>query len=252
MGGGENEKRKDIYRDCAALCICRYFDFLAAMGADASAVAAGSARAAGLRADRAGADGADGVLGEPALTGLRLQLGADFLLMAAALYYLGGAAALCAMLAASAAHELGHLAALELAGARVMRLRLGAGGGVLDYALDATAAAETLVLLAGPLAGALFGLLCLERGTDFYEFTGLAALLSTAFNLLPALPLDGGRLLELLLGSRLSAAATRVLMMVAGLISALMLIALGLRLRLLVLSAAGIYLGLLVIFPSLR
>ncbi len=186
------------------------------------------------------------------MTELRLQPGADFALLAAALYFLGGLSALCALLAAAAVHELGHLAAMELAGARPQRLRLGMGGGVLDYAMVPSAAGEALILAAGPLAGLLFGLLCLRMEDDFFHYTGLAALLATGFNLLPALPLDGGRLLELLLERFLSERQRRSVMLLCGCLSAVVLFLLGLRLRLIVLLAAGIWLGLLVNFPSLR
>lgn len=186
------------------------------------------------------------------MTELRLQPGADFALMAAALYFLGGMSALCALMAAAAVHELGHLAAMELVGAKPQKLRLGMGGGVLDYAMAPSAAGEALILTAGPLAGLLFGLLCLSVRDDFFHYTGLAALLATGFNLLPALPLDGGRLLELLLSRFMSRKQVRGAMLLIGSLSALFLFLLGLRLKLIVLSAAGIWLGLLVNFPSLR
>lgn len=187
------------------------------------------------------------------MSDLRLQVGADFALMAAALYFLGGLGALCAVMAASAVHELGHLLALELVGARPMRLRLGAGGAVLDYALEPTPGREALVLALGPAAGLLFGLLCLSLGNGaFFRCTGFAALLSTAFNLLPALPLDGGRLAELALGRFLPGQRVRRWMLLLGNLAALLLLALGLRLKLIVLAAVGIWLGLLVNFPGLR
>lgn len=183
---------------------------------------------------------------------LRLQVGPDFVLMAAALYFFGGTEALCAVLAASAVHELGHLTAMELCGAKTVKLRLGAGGAVLDYAMAGSPWREGILLAAGPLAGALFGGLCLLTGEEFFRFAGAAALLSTGFNLLPALPLDGGRLWRLVLCSAVGQRRGERVLMLLGCLSALLLFGLGLRWRTIVLCAAGIWLGLLVIFPSMR
>lgn len=186
------------------------------------------------------------------MTELRLQPGADFALLAAGLYFLGGMSALCALLAAAAVHELGHLTAMELVGAKPQRLRLGMGGGVLDYVMAPSAVGEALILAAGPLAGLLFGLVCLRFPEPFFHYTGLAALLATGFNLLPALPLDGGRLAELLLMKFLTEKQAGRVMLLVGSLSALFLFLLGLQLRMIVISAAGIWLGLLVNFPSMR
>lgn len=172
--------------------------------------------------------------------------------MAAALFFLGGGAALCAMLAASAVHELGHLAAMDLAGGRVRRLRLTGAGAVLEYSGDMSPGQQALVLAAGPLAGLCMGLLCLAGDSEFYRLTGQAALLASGFNLLPALPLDGGRLLELGLGHVLDERRLERWMRLSGSLCAGLLIAGGLWSRLIVLSAAGIWLGVLVNFPGLR
>ncbi len=129
--------------------------------------------------------------------GIRISSGA--VLAAAAVYYLLDAESIFAMLAAAAAHELGHLLALQLLGLRVRRIRLEAKGFCMDYCGYTGALGHALAAAAGPMAGFLYAYaaslagnrlelpwLCLSSGVS---------LLLSLFNLIPALPLDGGRIL---------------------------------------------------------
>lgn len=100
-------------------------------------------------------------------------------------------AALAALL-----HELGHLAALRLAGVDVKGISLTAFGAeiqvdtrYLSYPRD------ILCTLAGPLVNIALGLI-LARTSEDYLFAG-ANLLQGGFNLLPISGLDGARALHL-------------------------------------------------------
>ncbi len=92
--------------------------------------------------------------------------------------------------AAALIHELGHLLALWVAGERVRMLELGAFGARIETG-PLEPETELVCALAGPLAGAL---VCL--GWRLWPEAALAAAIQTAFNLLPLLPLDGGRALN--------------------------------------------------------
>ena len=133
------------------------------------------------------------------MDGLALTVSPGFLLLAAALYFAGGMGALAAFLAAALAHELGHLAAMFLAGAAVRGIRVTACGPVIDYGGDLTRREEMGIVAAGPLAGLFFAVLCFITDIPFLIYTGAIALLATMFNLLPVLPLDGGRLVFMLI-----------------------------------------------------
>ena len=100
----------------------------------------------------------------------------------------------CARLAlAVAVHELGHVAALVLCGAEIYGLRMEGCGLALRCAPPEGAARMIAAALAGPAAGA--GLFCILRGLGYPEGADLS-LLYACVNLLPGLPLDGGRALQ--------------------------------------------------------
>ena len=65
---------------------------------------------------------------------------------------------------------------------------------MLEYAGALTAREEMGIVAAGPLAGLLFAALCFLTDVPFLLYTGAVALLAALFNLLPAMPMDGGRL----------------------------------------------------------
>lgn len=123
----------------------------------------------------------------------------------AALFYpllllCAGERELYALLAAVVFHESGHLLALFLLGSRVRGISLGVSGLSLDAALPPSPAAEAVCALAGPAAGLLWaGAAAHIGGAGLLCAAGLSALLSL-YNLLPCLPLDGGRALLALTG----------------------------------------------------
>lgn len=129
--------------------------------------------------------------------------------------FLLDAEALSALLAAVLAHELGHVCALAASGMRIRGVSLAATGPVIRCDLPQTGFSAAAVSLAGPVFGAL-AWLALRR--CFPLAAEMSAVL-TAVNLLPVLPLDGGRALAALLGSgRLAArvlAAMRIVTLAA-------------------------------------
>lgn len=127
-----------------------------------------------------------------------------FVLMMAASVLIGHFVELLVLFGVVVVHELGHAAAARWFGWRVLEIRLLPFGGVAvaEPADGADSAQEIIVALAGPLQNAgMIGLAFFFRQagwwaddwTDFFVHVNATIAL---FNLLPAEPLDGGRLLS--------------------------------------------------------
>lgn len=134
----------------------------------------------------------------------------------------------CARLALTVTvHELGHVAALILCGAQVCGLRMEGCGLVLRCTPTEGALRTVTAALAGPAAGA--GLFCILRGLGYIACAELSLLFSCV-NLLPVLPLDGGRALEAVVAALAGARAAERTLDVLGLVLPVMLMVLGLAL----------------------
>jgi Zn-dependent protease len=110
-------------------------------------------------------------------------------------------------------HELGHYMGMRIFGYRNVRMFFIPlfGAAVSGQKTDAKSYQEAIVTLLGPMPGLfvaaiLFGLACVPGiDHDFRRYLIWASLLFgmiNGFNLLPIFPLDGGRLLNLILFSR--------------------------------------------------
>lgn len=124
----------------------------------------------------------------------RLAVTPGFWLLLAAVWLLDRAILLPALLAA-VCHELGHCVVLRALGGRIKALRLSALGVELVPASALPYALELPTALAGPCVSLLCAALAARLGR--FLFAGLSLALGL-FNLLPILPLDGGRALECL------------------------------------------------------
>ncbi|RIH88161.1 putative zinc metalloprotease Rip3 [Meiothermus luteus] len=132
---------------------------------------------------------------------------APWLLEGATPYLLGLLAAVGLFLSVLL-HELGHAMAAQAYGVRTREITLWLLGGVAQLeAIPRARGAEAVIAIAGPIVSFLLsGLSALSRGLvegavgqfllGYLAFINLSLAL---FNLLPALPLDGGRILRSLL-----------------------------------------------------
>ena len=124
----------------------------------------------------------------------RRNLGLSILavLLTACLYARGGPRLLPVIALPVLVHELSHAAALLLLGQRVTGISFDARGLCIGYDGTCSPLGHILAALAGPLGGALYALVGLTD-VPWLKQSACLSLLLTAFNLLPLMPLDGGR-----------------------------------------------------------
>lgn len=130
-------------------------------------------------------------------------------------YWTAGLLAAIVFLASLLGHELAHSVVAQRMGVRVDGITLWLFGGVSRLSGDANSArAETLITVVGPLTSLVLGGLFLLAGAGLagagasklvvatVNWVGTINLTLGIFNLLPAFPLDGGRILRALLWAR--------------------------------------------------
>jgi Zn-dependent protease len=133
----------------------------------------------------------------------------DSVLVAPGLEYLIAFTFAVVLLLSVFVHELAHAAAAAITGTPARHIVLDLWGGHTAFSQESTGPwRSVLVSVVGPLSNVVIALLAelAENGADprsvprlLLRATALSNLLVAGFNALPALPLDGGRVLEALL-----------------------------------------------------
>ncbi len=146
--------------------------------------------------------------------GIPLRMHFAFPVLMAVAAWLGQAGTLLVSLVALTVHEAAHALAARAVGQRFESIEVMPFGGVaqMDTSLSLRPGQEAVIALAGPVASALMALLaaaCGISGSVVQAFLRVNTVLALT-NLMPALPLDGGRALRAALSGRLGRArATR-------------------------------------------
>ncbi|MFS0860113.1 MULTISPECIES: site-2 protease family protein [Paenibacillus] len=140
------------------------------------------------------------------LWGVRISFHPFFVIIMMASLLTGNFIELITLFAIVFIHECGHAAAAALLGCRVLSIQMLPFGGVavIEDAGNITARREIIIALAGPFQNMLMVgvVLLLKYGNLgdplFLDYIIQGNLLIALFNLLPVLPLDGGKIVQAL------------------------------------------------------
>jgi len=147
------------------------------------------------------------------LLGFPVEINLSFLLLLGFVFIaLGGFAGVvivCLTFASVVVHELGHALVARRLGVHTTGIELGFFGGAAKMVdIPRKASDEIEIAAAGPivslaLAGLGLGLASVTH-IGFFAWIGWTNLILALFNLIPALPMDGGRILRAALTKRMS------------------------------------------------
>ena len=159
------------------------------------------------------------------ILGFPVEVNLTFLLLLALVFIaFGGVAGVALVLLVFGSvllHELGHAVVARRLGVHVAGIELSFFGGAAKMVqLPRTATHEVLIAAAGPAVSLVLGGLGLGLGALTHNWLlawlGWTNLIIAGFNLIPALPMDGGRILRALLTRKLDfVRATDVSVMIA-------------------------------------
>ena len=139
-------------------------------------------------------------------------------------FYVRSPAEPAALLFSIAVHELSHVFALLLLGFRIRGLRLEPQGLCIRYQGVGSDLAHAAASLAGPAGGLLYAALLRSSHIPWLSLSADVSLLFSFFNLLPLMPLDGGRAFLILCRAVLGEAGDGLFQTVSRILMALLLL----------------------------
>lgn len=139
----------------------------------------------------------------------RIELSAEAALTILLLYCFGDIKVIASFSAAIIAHEIGHAAAIILCGGEIRGVHADIKGFCIDYNTVESFGKNILIAFAGPAAGLIYAAMAMSICGEAAALSADMSVILSMFNLLPAMPLDGGRITQWLLIVRIGELAGR-------------------------------------------
>lgn len=172
----------------------------------------------------------------------RKRVGALSAAVLISVYYFYGIRIFAAFIISIAAHEAGHIIGFLLSGGRIKDFRIEAGGFSISGTGINSNAGEILMLLAGPISGFALAGICVLTESLFLKTVSAVSLMLSVYNLMPALPLDGGRITERLLSSKYDRRKAEKILEISGIICGAVSVLTGAYFSQFVLMGGGLWL----------
>jgi len=141
---------------------------------------------------------------------VKWNISAGAVLPLALAYFFDESGLVSAAIPAVLIHELSHAVVLLVCGAKLSSISLEVFGLEMDYSGLLSRASVFSAAMAGPAAGLAYALLAVNSGYAYLRLSGAISFMLSLFNLLPILPLDGGRMIEVFCGFPLARTVSRV------------------------------------------
>ena len=133
-------------------------------------------------------------------TFLEIEVGSSFVLLLSLIFFFSDWKLPLSIIICVLIHETGHLTAMEILGIHPLRIKADISGFTIESKGQEDFFKNIIIALAGPLFGImqciLFSLLNTLSGIEFLSFCAKVSLLINLYNLLPIIPLDGGRVMK--------------------------------------------------------
>ena len=157
---------------------------------------------------------------------MRIKMNISFILFLFISFYLGYIKIISIILISVLIHELGHGIAAKILGINVMEIQLFPFGAIaiMENITKYGGIEELIIASVGPITSLIIALVFFQFEGNFSDLVFKYNFALFLFNLIPALPLDGGRILRNILLLRLSYKRATKILTICGKVLAILIV----------------------------